>query len=160
MLALAIYLQLILGAIMRHLNAGLAVYDFPTFAGAWLPSLSASTLARINEWAMAHDQPLVEARHVIAHLAHRFWAFLVLAITVWINFMARRRVITDSLIHKSLVIVNLAVAVQFSLGVLTIWTEKTAYVASLHVVMGAVLLGLSLLLSLRAMPLKWQEQNT
>lgn len=154
-LTAAVYLQLVLGALMRHWHAGLAVYDFPTMAGRWMPSVSEATLARINEWAMAHDQPLITAKHVIAHLAHRFWAFVVVAFALRVNFKMIRSKVAVPLVRKSIFLLDAIVILQFSLGVLTVWSGRTPYVASLHVVTGAALLGLCVLAALRAMPLHW-----
>lgn len=152
-LAGAVYVQLILGAVMRHLHAGLAVYDFPTMAGRWLPSLSADTLARINDWAMAHDQPLITEKHVIAHLAHRFWAFVVVALVVLSNVRLHSVAADEARIRRVLYVIDVVVSVQFCLGVLTVWSGKMPLVASLHVVTGAALLGCCTLLVLRAFPL-------
>lgn len=156
----AIYLQLILGAVMRHLHAGLAVYDFPTMAGSWLPSVSEATLARINGWAMANDQPLVEAKHVIAHLAHRFWAFVVVFFALLLTFKTLRSETRDWRPRKTVFFMNALILAQFFLGVLTVWSGRTAYVTSLHVVTGAASLGTSLLLTLRAMPTGWGEARS
>src|SRR5438445_4558236 len=49
-ITLAIYLQLALGATMRHQHRDLAILDFPTANGAWIPDTSAAALAKINAW--------------------------------------------------------------------------------------------------------------
>jgi heme A synthase len=46
---------------------------------------------------------------------------------------------------------------QVSLGVLTVLTERAPYIASFHVVNGAALLGLSILLVLRAHPIEFSK---
>src|SRR5438477_10181823 len=51
---LVIYLQLALGATMRHQHRDLAVLDFPTANGVWFPDTSAQALAKINLWRDAH----------------------------------------------------------------------------------------------------------
>src|SRR5213593_3575453 len=50
----AIYVQLALGATMRHQHCDLAILDFPTANGAWLPDTSADALAKINDWRYGH----------------------------------------------------------------------------------------------------------
>ena len=35
-----VYIQLILGALMRHTASGLAIPDFPTMGGLWFPTFS------------------------------------------------------------------------------------------------------------------------
>ncbi len=49
-ITLAIYVQLALGATMRHQHRDLSILDFPTANGAWIPDTSATTLAKINAW--------------------------------------------------------------------------------------------------------------
>src|SRR5437868_5689174 len=45
---IVIYVQLALGATMRHQHKDLAILDFPTANGAWIPDTSMDALARIN----------------------------------------------------------------------------------------------------------------
>src|SRR6266568_4222081 len=49
-ITIAIYVQLALGATMRHQHRDLAILDFPTANGAWIPDTSATALAKINAW--------------------------------------------------------------------------------------------------------------
>src|SRR6267143_1734710 len=50
----AIYIQLILGALMRHNNAGLAIPDFPANYGHILPPTNQHDLKTINDWRIWH----------------------------------------------------------------------------------------------------------
>ncbi len=56
-ITLAIYIQLALGSTMRHEHRDLAILDFPTANGAWIPDTSATTLANIT----ANDTPVSRA---------------------------------------------------------------------------------------------------
>jgi heme A synthase len=49
-ITIAIYVQLALGATMRHQHRDLAILDFPTANGAWIPDTGAAALAKINAW--------------------------------------------------------------------------------------------------------------
>ena len=49
-ITLAIYVQLALGATMRHQHRDLSILDFPTANGVWIPDTSANALAKINAW--------------------------------------------------------------------------------------------------------------
>src|SRR6266571_7266544 len=49
-ITIAIYLQLGLGATMRHQHRDLAILDFPTANGAWIPDTSTAALAQVNAW--------------------------------------------------------------------------------------------------------------
>ena len=51
----------------------------------------------------------------------------------------------------------LILVIQVSLGVLTILSEKAPFIASFHVVNGAALLGISILLVLRVHPLEFSK---
>src|SRR5213595_2697353 len=52
-ITIATYVQLGLGATMRHQHRDLAILDFPTANGAWIPDTSATALAKINAWREA-----------------------------------------------------------------------------------------------------------
>jgi len=73
-----IYFQLGLGATMRHQHCDLAILDFPTANGAWIPDTSADTLAKINAWRDARALSNVTAFQIWLQMAHRFGALLVL----------------------------------------------------------------------------------
>src|SRR5246127_3215446 len=49
-ITLAIYVQLALGATMRHQHRDLSILDFPTADGGWIPDTSTTALAKINAW--------------------------------------------------------------------------------------------------------------
>src|SRR5438105_7113496 len=76
-ITIAIYVQLALGATMRHQHRDLAILDFPTANGAWIPDTSASALAKINTWRDARALSDVDAFQIWLHMAHRFLAFLI-----------------------------------------------------------------------------------
>ncbi len=76
-ITIAIYVQLALGATMRHQHRDLAILDFPTANGAWIPDTSASALAKINTWRDARALSDVDAFQIWLQMAHRFLAFLI-----------------------------------------------------------------------------------
>lgn len=137
----AIFVQLLLGALMRHTEAGLAVPFFPVSAeGDWLPAA-------------------VDAR-VVIHLAHRVFALVVIACVVRAALVTRRAV--PGLTRHALGSVVL-VLLQAALGASVIWTAGVAAVdgstplvapvpASLHVTCGAALLACGFWLLLRCAP--------
>lgn len=135
-----LYVQLILGAIMRHSESGLAVLDFPTMAGSWLPSLGAETLASINAERKAMHLAPVDSMQVLSHLAHRFMGVLVAG--ALLAFALRFR-------HQAKYITAL-VLVQFTLGIITVLSVRNPIITSLHVLFGALLLGAVVLVALRA----------
>src|SRR5947208_1674127 len=48
--AIAVYVQLTLGATMRHQHRDLAILDFPTAYGQWIPGTGPAAIAAINHW--------------------------------------------------------------------------------------------------------------
>ena len=126
----AVYLQLMLGALMRHTKSGLAIPDFPL--------------------AFGHVVPPFESTSIVIHFAHRLGAILITVMVLW----TLARVISEYRAHRRLrrlaVMMASLLVVQLILGALTIWSEKAVMVTTFHVVTGATILGISLLLTLHA----------
>ena len=137
-----IFLQLALGATMRHQHRDLAILDFPLAYGTLVPDTSAETLQRINAWRDARALSTVDASHIWLQMAHRIGAVLITAAVIWYaigirrNGMAPRALLTLS----SLWVFFLAI--QITLGAWTIWSNKAADIATAHVAVGATLLAL------------------
>jgi cytochrome c oxidase assembly protein subunit 15 len=125
-----IYLQILVGATMRHTDAGLAIPDFPFAFGHLLP-------------------PTWDAK-IAVHYAHRVGALVVtlfaIATTGHVFFHHRTR---PELWRPSALLL-LLIALQITLGALTVLSHKHYIVNSLHVVTGASVLATSLVLTLRA----------
>ena len=86
-----IFLQLILGATMRHQHAGLAVPDFPAAYGKIWPDTSAAAVARDNADRMEviSENPIT-AFQIVLQMVHRLVAlaiFILVAVCAW---MARK----------------------------------------------------------------------
>jgi cytochrome c oxidase assembly protein subunit 15 len=126
----AVYFQLILGALMRHTNAGLAIPDFPLAFGRIIPPF--------------------DSNKVIIHFAHRMGAVIVATMIVWTFFRIVRSYSEHSLLLRPALVMLGLVAVQLTLGALTVWTAKAVLPTTAHVLTGALILGTSFLLTLRA----------
>jgi len=139
-ITIAIYVQLGLGATMRHQHRDLAILDFPTANGAWIPDTSATTLAKINAWRDGQGLSAVTAFQIWLQIVHRFLA-LVIA-TAIIAFCLRVLGEAPGFIAlKRLSIFWVAgLACQIALGAWTIWSNKAADIATAHVALGAVML--------------------
>lgn len=144
---LLIFLQLVVGATMRHHGAGLAIPDLPLAYGKLVPPASAAGLDVVNQfraWSL-HEKP-VTLWQVWLHFGHRLGAVVVtLALVAVVYSFARRK-----LLPWSTVIVAGLLAVQFTLGVLTVLWKKPADIASAHVAVGALLLMSTAVLTIRA----------
>lgn len=143
--------QLALGATMRHQHAGLAIADFPLAHGRLWPATDSAAIARYNQ-ARSEVFALkdITAAQVWLQMTHRFLAIIILCAIAW---AARRTVKLLSLHHplSKLALAWLAlVMIQFALGAFTIWTNKSADIATLHVACGATTLVMGCLLGLMA----------
>src|SRR6266487_3322629 len=74
---IAIYVQLALGATMRHQHRDLAILDFPRANGGWIPDTSSTALAKINAWRDARGLSNVDAFQIWLQMAHRFLALII-----------------------------------------------------------------------------------
>src|SRR4029453_8425835 len=139
-ITLAIYVQLALGATMRHQHRDLAILDFPTANGAWIPDTSAAALAKINAWRDDRGLSSVTAFQIWLQMAHRFLA-LIIGIGVVVFCV---RAWTDAREFNALKRLSAAwvalVVCQIALGGWVFWSNKAADVATAHVALGAVML--------------------
>ena len=126
----AVYVQILLGATMRHTGAGLAIPDFPLAFGQLVPPFWSAPIA--------------------IHYAHRVGALvvgaLILATAAHVLYHQRHRA---ELRRPSLLLVVLLL-LQITLGALTVLSGKQYVINSLHVVTGAMVLATSLVVTLRA----------
>ena len=139
-ITVAIYVQLALGATMRHQHRDLSILDFPTANGAWIPDTSAAALAKINAWRDARALSDVTAFQIWLQMAHRFLA-LIIAIAI-IAFCARvwREIHDFAALKRLSFFWVVLVFAQITLGAWVIWSNKAADVATAHVALGAVML--------------------
>jgi heme a synthase len=126
---LMVYAQILLGATMRHTNAGMAIPTFPLAFGHVLPPAWTSAIA--------------------IHFAHRVGALLVtIAILATTVHVRTRHGSRRELVRPAMLLVAL-VAVQIMLGAFVVWSALQPIVNTIHVVNGALVLGTSLVLTLR-----------
>lgn len=115
----AIYLQILLGAVVRHTAAGLAVPDYPLSFGRLFPT--AAQLA---------------APGVAIHLAHRLFA-LVVAALVLLSAASLRRLGNALFARLGLAWGGLVVA-QILLGATSVWTKKAVAITTAHLAVGGL----------------------
>lgn len=148
-----IFLQLILGATMRHQHAGLAVPDFPLAYGKLWPATDSAAITSYNQARLeaAGEQPITAA-HVVVHMLHRLTALVISILIVASAFVAWQKTSPGAGLRKLMAGWVLLVLVQVTLGAFTIWSQRKVDVTTAHVGVGALtfLLGwLSLLVSSR-----------
>jgi cytochrome c oxidase assembly protein subunit 15 len=137
---IAIYLQLALGATMRHEHRDLAILDFPTANGAWIPNTSANALAKVNAWRDAHALSEVTAFQIWLQMAHRFLALIIAAGVIAFCFWAHRAAGRITALKRLSIWWIALVLAQLTLGAWTIWSNKAADIATAHVAIGAIML--------------------
>ena len=146
-IAIMIYVQLALGATMRHQHRDLSILDFPTANGAWIPDTSAAALAKINAWRDAGGLSDVTAFQIWLQMAHRFLALIIaVAVIVFAVRVLRHAPRFAALKRLSIFWVALVIC-QIALGAWTIWSNKAADVATAHVALGAVMLSFAVSIS-------------
>jgi len=114
----AVYLQILLGAAVRHTGAGLVCTDVPLCRGAFWPT---------------GVHPMVHL-----HMAHRAFAVVVLALLSWSSWRIAR---SSRGMVRALALAAPALALlQIALGLLTILSLKDIVPLTAHLLVGALLL--------------------
>ena len=134
-----IYLQLALGATMRHQHRDLSITDFPTAYGQWIPDTSPAAIATINAARDRIGMSDVSAAQIWLQMVHRFGAVLVAIGVIWFFACAHRDKISP--LPGLSTVWLIGVFIQIGLGAWTIWSNKAADVATTHVAVGATMLG-------------------
>ncbi len=129
-----IFAQLVLGALMRHTGAGLAIPDVPLAFGRLVPPFFSFEVA--------------------IHFAHRVGALLVagavFATAALVRRESRRCPSTRPDLKAPARCAAVLVVAQVLLGAVTVMTRLAVIPATTHVVVGALLLASSLVLTVRA----------
>ncbi len=165
-----VFLQLLLGATMRHQHAGLAIWDFPLAHGQVWPATDETSVAIYNEnryelqKSLHAANQLLDAQgnpktflasgheilswHVWLQMLHRLGAVATLALVVAFAVKTRRRLGHAHGFTKAGYVLLAMIVAQAGMGIWTILSNKAADVATGHVVLGAACLSLSSLLLL------------
>jgi cytochrome c oxidase assembly protein subunit 15 len=144
---IVIYLQLGLGATMRHQHRDLSILDFPLAYGRIIPDTSPARLAEINAWRDARVLSDVTPFHIWLQLTHRFVAVVVAAGIIASLFLARRTGPNAGMLSRFTDAWFLLLACQVTLGAWVIWSNKAADIATAHVAVGATMFALGVSLS-------------
>ena len=135
----AVYLQILLGATMRHTGGGLAIPDFPLSYGQLVPPF----------WTTA----------IALHFAHRVGAVVVTVLAlVAAGLIWRGHAGRPELQRRAWLLVAL-VAVQVTLGAFVVLSGKQPVVNTMHVATGALVLATSLAVTLGAFRLRFDQPD-
>ena len=146
LVAISIYIQLILGAIMRHTESGLAIPDFPLSGGYIIPPFNQSMIETIQSMHFDAGIQFVELYQIIIHYFHRLGAFIVTLSIGYFSYRVAQLKLSFSIVHKLTLSIILFLLIQIFLGAMTIWTVKNPLITSFHVLNGAIILGISALI--------------
>ncbi len=150
---IVVVVQLVLGAVMRHTQSGLAVPDFPLAYGQLIPSLTPEKLAEYNDLLIRTDIRLhadgpITAGQISIHVLHRYWAVVVASFLI-ISSMKLWRLGRISPVYKVLGLLVLVILVtQATLGAYVVLTRKSELIATAHQSLGAFLLMLTVISAL------------
>lgn len=116
--------QLLYGALMAGLRAGLVAHDWPLMNGSFFPGASQSGQSLGK---MLFDDP------AIVHFIHRWWAWVAVVALV---LLARKVKPFD---RRASVAIHSAFGSQILLGIATVMTDVDVTLAGLHQFVGALL---------------------
>ncbi|WP_336979088.1 COX15/CtaA family protein [Altererythrobacter fulvus] len=119
-----LFVQLLLGAWVAGLNAGLASDSWPLMQGRLFPEVDWSKGAF---WAFTHEPFLL-------HFIHRWWAWVAVAFLIVLARICRRA--GD---RPASVAIHSAFGTQVILGIATVMTGVSLWIAVLHQLVGALL---------------------
>ena len=126
---------------MRHQHAGLAIPDFPAAYGHVWPALDAESVARYNQNRVeVNAANPITAFQIVLQMGHRFLALVILLLVLASAWLAQRRLGRSHLLASICGAWFGLILVQVLLGAATVWTGKSADIATAHVAVGALLL--------------------
>lgn len=128
--AVAIYIQLILGAWVRHSGAALAIPTFPLAFGHLVPPMTSAEIA--------------------IQFAHRVWALVVLSLVCIAAVVVFRDFRSVPKLRNAAVILLVLTCIQILLGGYTVLTGTAVPVATAHVAVGALILATGVTLTIRS----------
>lgn len=136
-----IFIQLLLGAVMRHEEAGLAISTFPLAEnGSIIPEFTSLGIA--------------------LNFAHRVWAMIVGTIVIMTCLTGLKAAKEHPAFRSASVTGIVLVLMQITLGMITIWSAKDPNWTSLHVVGGAAVLASQFVLAVRVRHLTKESAET
>lgn len=118
-----LFVQLLLGAWVAGLNAGLASDTWPLMQGRLVPEIGTE---RGLFYALTHDPFAI-------HFLHRWWAFAAL---IALSVLARR---VRGIARGASIAIHSVVGTQILLGIATVMSGVALWIAVAHQVVGALL---------------------
>jgi cytochrome c oxidase assembly protein subunit 15 len=122
---LVLFVQLLFGAWVAGLNAGLVTNEWPLMNGRFFPA---------DEWAARAPLDAIVNDPYVVHFIHRWWAWVTVAALIVLARAAKRAG------HPKVAkVVHIAFGIQILLGIATVMSGVRIEVAALHQFVGAML---------------------
>lgn len=144
-------IQVLLGALVRHTQAGDVIPDFPLSFGKVIPPFNNLPYESNAPFPISYAELQFK---VAIHFAHRVWAFVVAGVGIYASILAIKRNV--KLLKKLAKVWIGLIGVQILLGAFVVWTKLEVLITVLHVATGASILGMTLILSV----LGWRVVNS
>jgi cytochrome c oxidase assembly protein subunit 15 len=120
-----LFVQLLYGAFVAGLNAGLVTDQWPLMNGRFFPGATVEGRGFLD--AIVNDPAIV-------HFIHRWWAWVTVAVLI---LLARRDRAANA--RGASIAIHAAFGTQLVLGVLTVWSGMNIVLAAFHQLVGALL---------------------
>jgi cytochrome c oxidase assembly protein subunit 15 len=119
-----LFIQLLMGAWVAGLNAGLVSDTWPLMQGRLFPEVDWS---KGIGWALTHERYLL-------HFIHRWWAWVAVVVLVILARQVKR-----AGVRQASVAIHSAFGTQILLGIATVMTNVALWLAVMHQLVGALL---------------------
>lgn len=129
----ALFLQIVLGALVAGMKAGLVYNTWPTMNGAWVPE----GLFQMAPWYINAFE-----NATLVQFNHRVMAYVLTALVVWQVIRVMRHG-ASPLERSSAIALALAVAVQATMGIWTLLAHVPLWLGLVHQGGAAVVLGVA-----------------
>ena len=122
---LVLFVQLLFGAWVAGLNAGLVTDQWPLMTGRFFP---------VDEWRLRAPLDAIVNDPYVVHFIHRWWAWVAVAALVLLARAAKRA--GHPKVSRA---IHITFGIQILLGIGTVMTGVRIEVAALHQLVGALL---------------------
>ncbi|MET0245293.1 MAG: COX15/CtaA family protein [Sphingomonas sp.] len=119
-----LFVQLLFGAVVAGLNAGLVTDEWPLMNGRFFPGLTSA--GESFGFAIFNDPAIV-------HFIHRWWAWVAVAALVMLSRKVR------AIDRRASIAIHSAFGLQILLGIATVMSGMNIVLAALHQLVGALL---------------------
>ena len=144
-----VYFQLIIAATMRHSHLGLSIPDFPTAYGHLLPPFSEQALVLINKNRLFQGMMPTTIFQISLQMIHRTGALLLSGVLVLLIMRSYSNFPKKHWARRWSAAWGCMLLCQVMLGAWTIWSNKAADIATMHMALGALMLGAAYLFVFR-----------